>query len=174
MAEKEYFDSKGRTIRTEKVDGVTRMSFEANADANEYVSDRQMTGKQDLQSCINDPRWKTDPHFREAAIEMAKNASAKGVKMGADSSQEMGVLERAMGADNAHSDEILEQREAVTILFSDPRYKTSPAFRRFAQEQLRDSDPRHHTDLGGVYRYDAPVGQTGQFAPPPKEETQEK
>jgi hypothetical protein len=167
----EYFDSKGREIRTEVIDGVTRQSFITNANPNEYVTDRQMTGPQDLQSCIRDSRWKTDPAFREAAIAMARQAGEQGISMGRDSSSEMGVLERAMAADNANSDNILEQREAMTILFSDPRYKTSPAFRRYAQEQLRNSDPRHMTDLGGVYRYDAPIRETGQFAPAPKEET---
>jgi hypothetical protein len=167
----EYFDSKGREIRTEVVDGVTRQSFITNANPNEYVTDRQMTGPQDLQSCINDKRWSTDPAFREAAIEMARKAGEQGVSMGRDSSSEMGVLEKAMAADNANSESIIEQKETISALFGTEVYKKSAAERRRVLEIVRNSDPRFMADLGGVYRYDAPIRETGQFAPAPKEET---
>jgi hypothetical protein len=163
----EYYDSKGREIRTEVIDGVTRQSFITIANPNEYATDRQMTGPQDLQSCIRDPRWSTDPAFREAAIEMARKAGEQGVNMGRDSSSEMGVLEKAMAADNANSDNILEQREAITTYFSDPRYKTSPLFRSQVKELVRQSDPRHMETMPSG-SYSAPVRETGRFAPEPK------
>jgi hypothetical protein len=171
MSEKEYYDSKGRSIRVEKIDGVTRQIFETKADPNEWEFGRQMSSQQDLQSCIRDPRWKTDPSFREAVIASAREASTQGVHLG--NTGTFGVLEKAMAADNANSDDILLQREGVTNLFSDPRYKTSAAFRRYVMEQVALSDPRHEQTMPYM-KYDAPCKETGQFAPAPKEEESPK
>jgi hypothetical protein len=168
MMDKEYFDGKGRTIRTENVDGITRMTFESNANANEYVAGGRKMTTADLLAMQKDPRYKSDPHFREAVYANMRLSEKAGTKFEVGGNQEFGVLERAMAADNANSDNILEQREEITHLFSDPRYAKSPAFRTWVKEQVRQSDPRHHTDLGGVYRYDAPVKETGQFAPAPE------
>jgi hypothetical protein len=170
----EYFDSKGREIRTEVIDGVTRQSFVTNANANEYVTDRQMTGPQDLQSCINDKRWSTDPAFREATIAAARQAGEQGVNMNLGSSDEVQVLEKAMDGDSGKREEsIAMQREGITVLFGDPRYKTSPTFRAYVMEQIRLSDPRHMQTMPSG-SYSAPAQITGRFAPEPKrtEETQ--
>jgi len=172
MSEKQYFDGNGRSIRVEMVDGVTRQIVETKPDANEWEFGRAMASKADLQSCISDPRWKTDSSFRAAAIEAAKQAESQGVHLG-NAGGTWGVLEKAMAADNANSDQILEQREAITNLFSDPRYKTSALFRRYVMEQVAQSDPRFMTEMPS-YRYDAPCKETGPFAPTKEEDESPK
>jgi len=164
MSEKQYFDGNGRSIRVEMVDGVTRQIVETKPDANEWEFGRAMASKADLQSCISDPRWKTDSSFRAAAIEAAKQAESQGVHLG-NAGGTWGVLEKAMAADNANSDQILEQKEAISSLFGDPRYKVSPIFRRQVAEIVRNSDPRFMQEMPS-YRYDAPCKETGPFAPP--------
>jgi hypothetical protein len=170
--EQEYFDSKGRTLRVEKVDGVTRMSFESNANKEEYTSDRQIMSQADVLSCIKDKRYHNDPHFRAAVIDKMREASNAGVNMNLGSSDEVQVLEKAMDGDSGKREEsIAMQREAITTLFGDPRYKTSPTFRREVAELVRQSDPRHMQTMPSG-SYSAPVRETGRFAPEPKEETQ--
>lgn len=167
MTEQEYFDYKGREVKSEVVDGVTRHSIVKPVDETYMASGRLMTDA-DLRACQKDPRYATDANYRDAVIEHARKSFNAGTQFTVGGSPEFGVLERAMdGNSGAIEESIAMQREAITTYFSDPRYKTSPLFRAEVKELLRQSDPRHMTDLGGVYRYDAPTKISGQFAPEP-------
>jgi hypothetical protein len=170
MSEQEYYDSKGRTIRTENVDGVNRMIVETKADATQWEFPQNMKSKKDLQSCINDPRWASDPDFRAAIIDnMRKSHNAGDMNLG--SSDEVQVLEKAMDGNSGQiEDSIAMQREGLTALFGDPRYSKSASFRAYVMEQVRLSDPRHMETMPS-FSYQAPAKITGKFAPEPKEES---
>lgn len=164
----DHLFSKGRSIKVEQIDGVTRQSFTTSPNANEYVTDRVISGKADVLSCMPDPRYKSDPHFREFVKGLMQQAESQGVSVNLSSGSEMGVLEKAMAADNANSDNIQEQKENILTLFKNPLYKTSAAYRNQVAAVIAQSDPRHMQEMPS-FRYDAPVKLTGQFAPEPEE-----
>lgn len=163
----EFFDKQGRRISREQIDGVTRHTVHQQQDNWEFG--RPMETGVDLRSCIRNPRWKTDPSFRDGVIQAMKEAEAAGANIQVEhgGGGEVQVLERAMAAGNANADRILEQRENILAMFGDPRYAKSPVFRRQVQELIANSpeSDAYRMELPG-YRVEINPGtkdaQTGE------------
>lgn len=95
----------------------------------------------EVQAAFQDPRYESDPEFRDAVLIMLQNSPEEhapgmpgsGIQVG------QGILEKAMSnraAARAAEDQAI-YAERIQQMFADPRYEKSPSYRREVEDFIR-------------------------------------
>lgn len=98
----------------------------------------------EVQAAFLDPRYGTDPEFRDAVIIMLQNSPEEYAPGSAGSGIQIGnhVLESAMAnraAARAAEDQAI-YAERIQQMFADPRYEKSPSYRREVEDFIRANE----------------------------------
>lgn len=116
----------------------------------------------EVQAAFQDPRYETDPEFRDAVIIMLQYSPEEHAPGNAGSGIEIGngVLERKMANAEAarQAEDAACWNEYVGKLFSDPRYETSPMYRR----EVRELIAKHEAEFNNSPLASRVVDRTGQ------------
>ncbi|MBS0180013.1 MAG: hypothetical protein JSR20_14755 [Nitrospira sp.] len=131
---------------------------EAGNRTNKYLgkeaewSKHGFSSQSEVQAAFQDSRYETDPEFRDAVIIMLGNSPEEhapgmpgsGIQVG------QGVLEKAMAnraAARAAEDQAI-YNEKITEMFNNPKYQTSPSYRREVEDFIRAHEAEIQNAVG--------------------------